>query len=93
MKSLMMRTNKSLYGLRLVYAKFRNTIIYKYLGIKYLPVSYIVRLLAIDKIINKKIRHDIPEDLTLKFSEIYKEDNKKLEKHLNMDLVKYNYCL
>lgn len=85
------RANQSLYGIRLKYAKFRNTAIYKILGLKYIPVSKIAMFLGIGKENKKNISREIPEKVRNKLIEMYKDDNQKLQSELQIDLSVFNY--
>jgi hypothetical protein len=93
LNALLKRTNQSVYGIKLLYAKFRNTPLYRLSGIKYIPISKIARLLGIGKEVKKNAAKEISEEVRSKLLMMYKDDNQKLQSELQIDLSLFNYII
>jgi len=86
------RTNISPRGLRLYFYKIKNTAVYNFFGLKYVPIGRIARLFKFSKITTKKKRNiDISKESLQKIKNIYRKDNLKLESILKINLSKYGY--
>jgi hypothetical protein len=89
-EKLLKRTNKSMYGIKLIYFKFRNTIWFKIFGFKYIPARTIANYFGIGK---ESKKTNINPILRKKLLDLYQIDNRKLQDVFGISISKYNYSL